>query len=82
MIHPISKVAECNFIKHEELLAFVKSDKCPPDVILHDGCNDDDPDPITNTWYVDKLIKAFYENGGKRMTHDEIVAKYRSEKTS
>lgn len=80
MILPISQVAENNFIKTEELLAFVKSDKCPAQVILSDGR--DDPDPITNTWYVNELLLQFYKNGGKRMTHDEIVAKYKSEKMS
>lgn len=71
MIHPISRVAESNFIKFADLLGFVRSAKCPQGVFEKET-----DDPITNTWYADDLVAAFYANGGQRMTDEEIRTRY------
>jgi hypothetical protein len=68
MTFPISSVAQGRFIEFKDLLSFVRSKVCPKGVWELES-----EDPLTNTWYVDEVVDAFFAGGGKRLSHEEII---------
>jgi pyruvate-formate lyase-activating enzyme len=71
MIHTLRQIAESRFLVPEEFLAF-----CAGKEDAH-GITSVGGEPVTSTWFVDDLVDAFIASGGRRLTHDEIVEKYR-----
>lgn len=71
MIHTLRQIAENRFFVPEEFLAFCEGKEDIFGITTRGG------EPVTSTWFVDELCDAFVACGGRRLTHDEIMEKYR-----